>query len=167
VDFTSPFVVSALLGPWSFTGKSCHDADVSRPSGSQERLSAHAPPRTYAKDPKDNAMFEPDEKHSLGYENIWDKCGVQQPQRPSSQPMQQASIMDLPVGVRLCILKPCTPIPSKRIASNSINTFPTLLRVSKSIQNEFHKACLPHIPLALWTKKIYDRFATFCANMSN
>jgi hypothetical protein len=75
VDFTSPFVVSAF----PVRGPSLENQATMQPlvtSSSQDRLSAHAPPWTYTKDPKDNAMFEEDEKRSIGYENIWDKCGV-------------------------------------------------------------------------------------------
>lgn len=61
--------------------------------------------------------------------------------------------MKLPLEIRLSILEYCAPIPSERRGANSMDTFLTLLRVSKAVQYEAYTACLPHTALALWTKK--------------
>jgi len=63
------------------------------------------------------------------------------------------SIMSLSVEVRLLILQHCAPIPSERQGPNSLDTFLQLLGVSKTLQQEAYIACLPHIPLALWSKR--------------
>ena len=63
------------------------------------------------------------------------------------------SIMSLPVEIRLLILRHCAPIPSERQGPNSLDTFLKLLGVSKTLQKEAYIACLPHIPLALWSKR--------------
>jgi hypothetical protein len=62
-------------------------------------------------------MFEEDEKNNLGCDDIWDKRGVPEQQRSFLQPvqLQQMSIMDLPVEVRLSILEQCAPVPSEHI----------------------------------------------------
>jgi len=66
---------------------------------------------------------------------------------------ESLSIMSLPVEVRLLILRHCAPIPSERQGPNSLDTFLKLLGVSKTLQQEAYIACLPHVPLALWSKK--------------
>ncbi|EKM79070.1 hypothetical protein AGABI1DRAFT_106678 [Agaricus bisporus var. burnettii JB137-S8] len=159
--FPLSFVVTALLGQWSFKTQSDHDAGASHASCSQDCCES-TPPREFTRDPKDEDMFLGDENHGLGYDDLWDK-GVPEQQQPSTpRPMkQQLSIMDLPLELRISILEQCAPIPSERIGANSMDTFRTLLRVSKTIQYESYKACLPHIPLALWTKKSIRSFRDF------
>ncbi|KXN93400.1 hypothetical protein AN958_00324 [Leucoagaricus sp. SymC.cos] len=63
------------------------------------------------------------------------------------------SLMDLPAEIQLLIFRYCAPIPTERLGPDSMDTFLTLLQVSKTIQQQAYMACLPHIPLALWSKK--------------
>ncbi|KAJ3574468.1 hypothetical protein NP233_g1750 [Leucocoprinus birnbaumii] len=62
-------------------------------------------------------------------------------------------LMKLPVEVRLLIIRYCSPVPAERQGPDSMETFLRLLWVSKTVQHEAYVACLPHIPLALWSKK--------------
>ncbi|KAF9447296.1 hypothetical protein P691DRAFT_671788 [Macrolepiota fuliginosa MF-IS2] len=145
-------LTTAILGRWPLPTH----ADAHRP---HKNPSGYSPSHTqpFKTRRTKSAMFVPGGDDKLDAHDLQrEKNGEMNPQplktaEPKSKP--ESPFMNLPLEVRLAILEYCAPIPFERRGADSLDTFLTLLRVSKAIQYEAYVACLPHIPLALWTKK--------------
>ncbi|KAF5360388.1 hypothetical protein D9756_004581 [Leucocoprinus leucothites] len=115
---------------------------------------------------KDELIIMPGGSEQLGFND--QKSTIRRPPT-TTQPhpprdLHPFPLMSLPVEIRLLILRHCAPIPSERQGPESMDTFLKLLRVSKTIQRETYAACLPHLPLALWSKKGVRSFRALLLN---
>lgn len=149
----SLLTTAILGGHWPFPPHSHSHPQSHRNAPSSSPPSR--PPQHYkSRRPKD-AMYMPGGGEKLGsYDCTWENF-----EKMNSEPVQpvepesKSPFMDLPLEIRMAILEYCAPIPSERRGASSWDTFLALLRVSKAVQHEAYMACLPHLPLALWTKK--------------